>query len=357
MSQISLSINFNPQYLVLEPEKIGKYFRWRGKYIAMVLRREGMLIEVYMREVLYLTIQSMSNFFFIVLHSCMINWKQNPGLLKLWYTAMLFPLVESCLTEDLLYACQCSAVGHQDEYNIALNVFNESSSSDSKWEMVGGPAAMEASSATAEGLVNTKGKISAAACIFCQGAHFSGDSLKAWRMTVVEKCQIIDKNKCCFVCLISGHITKGVKSLIWYVGPHTYHEKTLSNYSSPDTLLQILIITIQGKKGERRIIIVNDSGSQRSCVTKKWVLEMGHQSTRVKQLRYGLFGDHRSSKVNQTRFHVILGNIYSNYVCNLDDHDGSSVCVYMLAGVAGKLLTGEKLILENGLVAVNAYLE
>ncbi|KAJ8883004.1 hypothetical protein PR048_014843 [Dryococelus australis] len=150
------------------------------------------------------------------------------------------------------------------------------------------------------------------------------------------------------------------------------------NPSSPDTVLQMLIVTMKGKTGEQQIRILIDTGSQRSYIIKELVVEMGYQ--------HCLFSGRESIRVHQARFRVTLGNICSNYVCNFDildqdiigssmpttnriecqkiqketgikiKDDGSPVQVLVGTDVAGKLLTEEKIVVEYGLVAVNTYL-
>ncbi|KAJ8885656.1 hypothetical protein PR048_011854 [Dryococelus australis] len=215
-------------------------------------------------------------------------------------------------------------VEQEERISIAMKGF-DISSSDCKLKMVGGPAAMEASSATAAGLVNTKGKISDDACIFCQGAHFSADCLKSCRMTVVEKCQFIDSNKCCFVCLKSGHILRRCEITCMACGAKhitlmfrkleedtAKHpgkifvdnvEKTLANHS-------YLILCCKS------LSILTEVGSQLSYITKELAAEMGYQSNGEEQLRHGPFGDHKSSEVHRTRFLVTIRNICSNYISN-----------------------------------------
>ncbi|KAJ8884820.1 hypothetical protein PR048_011016 [Dryococelus australis] len=187
------------------------------------------------------------------------------------YAVMLFHLVESCLAEDLLRARKCSAVGHKGEkerISIAMKGFNISNTSNSKLTMVGGPAAMEASSATATHLVNTKGRISAAACIFCQGAHISGDCFKALSGHIAKNCKMT-----CMVCgarYIQLMCPKLEQVKTEPPGKFSIDKKgmKLANHSSPDILLQTLIVT-----------------------TKEKTAEMGYQTTGEEQLRRGLFDD------------------------------------------------------------------
>ncbi|KAJ8875376.1 hypothetical protein PR048_023271 [Dryococelus australis] len=126
---------------------------------------------------------------------------------------------------------------------------------------------MEASSVTAARLVNTKGKISAVAHIFFQCMHFSDDCFKAQQITVFAKRQLIGKNQCCFICLRSANCKKVIKQ-VKTEPPRKIvvdnEEKTLANHSSPDTLLETLIITIKGKRGEQQIRIPIDLGSWHS---------------------------------------------------------------------------------------------
>ncbi|KAJ8871346.1 hypothetical protein PR048_027663 [Dryococelus australis] len=100
-------------------------------------------------------------------------------------------------------------------------------------------------------------------------------------------------------------------------------EKVLANHLFSDTLLQALIVRIEEKTGDRYIIILIDTGSRCSYITKEFVSKMGYQSVGKEKLRHD---------------------------------DSSPVEVLAGADVADKLLTGERIILEDGLVAANTYL-
>ncbi|KAJ8875377.1 hypothetical protein PR048_023272 [Dryococelus australis] len=79
-------------------------YRAREGCLKSRFGREDILTDVYIRELINLTIQNMSD-----------NYQLSAVFL---YASMLFPLVESFLTDDLLCAWQRSAVGHQGENKL-----------------------------------------------------------------------------------------------------------------------------------------------------------------------------------------------------------------------------------------------
>ncbi|KAJ8889652.1 hypothetical protein PR048_009152 [Dryococelus australis] len=342
------------------------------------------------------------------------------------YTAMLFPIVGPFLTEDLPRAWLRSGVFHigdnrlvslmeflrkeikqEERISIIIKGFNIASLCDNRVKEPSG-SEMETSIATAADLVNTKRVPNALTCIFCQGAHFSWDGFKERRTTTIEKLKNIDNSHCCFVYLRGGHVSKRCKMTCVVNGakhmqlicpklevvkpkPHgktlqDNEEKALANHSSSDTLMQMLIVRIKGKTGDRHISILIDTGSQRSYITKELVAKVGYQSVGEEELRHGLISGHQSNKANHKWFHITLENPGSNYVCGFDDLDQDTICssvptvkrevcqrtfkdtgvtikddtspiqVLVRADVAGRLLSGERIILEDGLVAFNTYL-
>ncbi|KAJ8881616.1 hypothetical protein PR048_018102 [Dryococelus australis] len=111
-------------------------------------------------------------------------------------------------------------------------------------------------------------------------------------------------------------------------------EKALANHSSSDTLLHILIDRTKGKTGDQHIIIFINIGSQCSYITKGLVVKGSYQS---------------SNKVTHKQRALKYTGIQIKY---------DSIPIELLAGacVVGNLMTGERIILEDALVALNTYL-
>ncbi|KAJ8898478.1 hypothetical protein PR048_003838 [Dryococelus australis] len=224
------------------------------------------------------------------------------------HTAMLFPLVESCLTEGLR-AWQCSGVSQHEDNRL-----------------------QEEQISITAGLANSKDVPNAVVYIFCQGAHFSGDCFKARRMTIIKihiatvwcvyRVAMLWCKMVCVVCDVK-HTAVVCAKLGCAIRP-------------PILCSRCLLLESKGRQ-------VTESSS---------------------------VGGYQSNKVNHK---ITLENPGSNYVCGLDALSQDTICLSVptakrevcrrilalkskMIAVLYKLLTGERIILGDRLVTVNAYL-
>ena len=152
------------------------------------------------------------------------------------YAAMLFPLVESCLSEEVLRAWQRHSntslvqqggqigldslmsflkneVEGEERITMAIQGFSfENNVRGTK------PQKMEASShnkndvPTTAALVNCRS--SKLACVLCEGSHYSDPCFKAQKMSIEEKHDIANNKKCCFACLKVGHVKRSCRAIL-----------------------------------------------------------------------------------------------------------------------------------------------
>jgi len=143
------------------------------------------------------------------------------------YVAMLFPLVESCLSEEVLRAWQWSGyvgssrpsgeirleslmsfltseVETEERITMAIRGFSlQGSASGAKSQRMESDNRSKRAIPTTAGLVNCKfGKIT---CVFCEGSHTSKSCPKAQSLSFTEKRNLVVKRGCCFACLKPGH--------------------------------------------------------------------------------------------------------------------------------------------------------
>ncbi|KAJ8885703.1 hypothetical protein PR048_011901, partial [Dryococelus australis] len=125
--------------------------------------------------------------------------------------------------------------------------FNIGSRCDSRVKMTGGPE-METSIATdarfGENKCGHVAKRCRMMCVVCGAKHIP---------LMCPKLEMVKPESC-------GKTLQNNK------------EKALANHSSSDTLLQMLIVRIKGKRGDQHIRALIDTGSQRSYITKELVL-------------------------------------------------------------------------------------
>ncbi|XP_024871304.1 uncharacterized protein LOC112454249 [Temnothorax curvispinosus] len=202
--------------------------------------RDDLQIEVYVRELLQLVLQNALKFKALSLTSLYdkielhLRAFGSLGVTTDKCVAMLFPLVESLLPEDILRAWQRSSVNNaalqsndiatsqcrdrltqlikflegevQNELRIYMAVKGfdlTADNADSEKKRRSKTRAKNEDVSTAMGLLTTKEKDSA--CIFCNSDHESARCENARKMSLSERREHAKKQGVCFNCLKAGH--------------------------------------------------------------------------------------------------------------------------------------------------------
>ncbi|GFG30965.1 hypothetical protein Cfor_01132 [Coptotermes formosanus] len=249
------------------------------------------------------------------------------------YAAMLFPLVESCLPEEVLRAWQRHSNGSLVQQNgqtglDSLTSFlkNEVESEERITMAIQGfsfgnnvrgmkQQKMESSSSnknvvpTTADLGNCKpSKMAKMACVFCKGSHSSDACFKADKMSTEEKRDITNRKKCCFACLKTGHIRRSCRAALKCTFCERKHvpvmcpkvekaseakvepvvESSLSNINYSQVFLQTIMVKLRGAQ-ERKIRVLLDTGSLRSYIKRDVAQCMQYKPTGEEELIHGLF--------------------------------------------------------------------
>lgn len=219
-----------------------------GKVIDSLKSRfgkEDLLVEVYVRELLKLVLQNVldkqSKMSLQSLYDKLeshLRAIDSLGVTTEKCAAMLFPLVESCMPEDLLRAWQRSTLHTGDEpksrlenlmrfmrsevegeqriglamSSFGLENYNKSSKRDKP--NLFQPKKLDVASATNLVSAGTnRPKLSfPIACIFCDKSHKSQDCFVAQKMDLEERRKILNEKRACFYCLRLGHCAKDCKA-------------------------------------------------------------------------------------------------------------------------------------------------
>ena len=271
------------------------------------------------------------------------------------YAAMLFPLVETCLSEEVLRAWQrysSASLVQQDGQTRLDNLMSflkkEVESEERITMAIQGfslgnnirgmkPQRIQSSSfnknvvPTTAGLVNCKP--SKMACVFCSGSHPSDPCFKAQKMSIEEKWDIANRKGCCFACLKTGHVKRRCRAVLKCIlceGKHVpvmcpkvekesetkaEPDSSLSNVKCNQVFLQTTMVKIRGAHEKIRVLL--DPGSQRSCIKKDVVQYMQYKLTSEEELIHGLFGG-EMTRPRHFRYKIRLQSLYNEYACNFE---------------------------------------
>ncbi|KAJ8978051.1 hypothetical protein NQ317_015232 [Molorchus minor] len=335
--------------------------------------KEELLVEYYVRELLKLVLTNLKvkmslSTLYDKLES-QLRSLETLGVTSEKYAAMLFPLVESSLPEELLRVWQrsqnsyaneessCSSsdslidlrlkklmaflkkeVEDEEKISMAVSGFDLKSKTTEKPK--------ETSIPTASGLINQQKSPVCVKCVFCKGSHRSEDCKEAQKMTLIEKKKILSSRGCCHSCLKFGHIARRCRVNIQCNNCKNRHSTlmcnkeessegtgkskqnengssltvdNLSNNTSSQVFLQTLLVELRSDSGTKCVRAIIDTGSQRSYINKFIADEMGYESLREETLIHALFGGSESEVVKHSEYRIQISDLWSIDILGISD--------------------------------------
>lgn len=355
--------------------------------------------------------------------------------------AMLYPLVESSLPEDVLRAWQRSGmqavdasgqpetkdrleklleflqreVENQERIDMALQGFRLATEDDEYKQRDGEPETLK-DVASASALLTSTKEERQVQCVFCKRKHDSQDCEVARTMSLADRKECARKEDACYKCAKRGHIalkckTRGLKCgwcekrhiLLFcptlpekdnapnkLVEKKTIVENNLATLdATPQVCLQTLRVKIYSDSKEKVARAIIDTGSQRSYIRADLANELGYVSHGDIEIEHSLFGGVKPKASKHDKFLVRLKNLEGSYACNFSVLSQNKICdtipsikrdswveklhkqkivlsdvgneqnsidILIGADVAGKLFTGNKFELCNGLTALETLL-
>ncbi|XP_011707938.1 PREDICTED: uncharacterized protein LOC105462784 [Wasmannia auropunctata] len=342
--------------------------------------REDLLVEVYVREMLKLVLSKTKVNNYTPLSriydrlETQLRALESLGVTTDMCAAMLYPLVESSLPEDLLRVWQrnpkaiASTTSKQrldelmiflqaevlSEERIAMAVDgfglnDEQSTSQNKSKKKSKAESKEI--ATAAGLLSTKENKNP--CIFCGQNHDSASCVKAKKMSREERCQVVKKKNACYHCLKTGHSYKFCRykeKCAWCGKRHVLIMCRNVSSISPDdnqkeeptdaqeqsslasvlmnceVFLQTLRIKLINKGKERVVRAVFDTGSHRSYVLDSYAKELGFEVVGEQQVVHMLFGGTKSKPQLHKGYRIAVQSLDNSYSCNFVALSQNIIC-------------------------------
>ncbi|UYV75610.1 hypothetical protein LAZ67_13000736, partial [Cordylochernes scorpioides] len=386
-----------------------------AKAVQALKQRYGqkdLLVEIYVRELLKLMManvrtppderRSVAKLYDKLetqlrsLESLGVDTKEN--------TAWLFPMIESCLPEDVLVAWQRSPLNNCDasrdsnsnsssRLNNLLDFLRREVEGEerrllarrgfegfSPKEKLRNMFKQNSNVPTAAGLFSAKEM----GCLFCEKNHQSKDCITAQSMPFKDKRAKIYEKRCCLKCLKPGHLAKACKRTVQcnicakghYVLlcpdlPCNRKENThvsevvqsaLANQQcTRDVTLMTLMVNIMGNNGYKRVRALLDPGSQKSYILESTALEVKLKPVGNVNIAHSLFGgtqtETKCHKITRTPKGAWLNELKGSRIW-LSDLGRDSPKIELLIGsdIYGSLLSGRVKQLENGLTAIETHL-
>ncbi|GFX75473.1 DUF5641 domain-containing protein [Trichonephila clavipes] len=231
------------------------------------------------------------------------------------YSAMLFPLVESCIPEDILRVWLRNSGSEEKSYSARLTQFlnflraeveGEERITLAKSGINQSDSYRKIHKDKEEIIIPTASNLFLGAkkrnsnniisCIFCENSHQSKDCYKAQNLTHDEKLRIMKEKNCCFACLKPNHRAKNCKSKVQcvfcgrkhYIGCYPEFKQkskaiaeckqencessTLSSTcTSGRVFLQTLVVAFQHERKKFHLRALIGTGSEYSYVLKSTV--------------------------------------------------------------------------------------
>jgi len=330
--------------------------------------KESLLVQVYVRELLKLAFNNVTNKEKIPVSTMFIKLKSHLRALESLKLAAtdpstwLFPLVESSLPVELLQAWQRSPLSKKDgtlevpiknnldflmefieaevegeqRIELARTGFQSMQCSDSK------PNSKKTDHKTKSGF--NVGPSTAAglhvgnakpACIFCEKSHPSHECFKAHELAFSEKTKLIKSKRACFTCMKIGHDSKNCKSFVKCSGCGKKHHHimcpdnpknqikctsiteetvTTTSVSSNQTsggpvLLKTLLVRIMTPGMEKVLRVLFDDGSQSSYIVSKVAEQANCKAIGSHLERNLLFGGVLTEAEKRTTYQVPLTSL------------------------------------------------
>ncbi|CAG7786203.1 unnamed protein product [Allacma fusca] len=156
------------------------------------------------------------------------------GVTRDKFAAMLYPLVESCLPEDVLRAWERnrgqdydSLEDKKDRLSMLMQFLKREVDEELRISMSRDGFGVDGKKLkqkikqkpvkeipTATELFSGHQAQNKFVCIFCEKGHPTQDCFKAPKMSLEDKRKMVQEKKACFVCLRRGHISKNAKQVL-----------------------------------------------------------------------------------------------------------------------------------------------
>lgn len=287
--------------------------------------------------------------------------------------AMLYPLVESSLPEELLRVWQrhpsSTSAGEniakdrltklmsflqveveaEERIAMAVSGFGMNTTRDNK-ERRKNSKPESSETPTAATLLNTR-EARTTKCIFCNENHDSALCDKARKKSIEERTELVKSKKACFNCLKIGHSCRYCKyreKCAWCGGKHVIlmcrkvsketpscpdntdkktEEQSLTNFSlNPSIFLQTLCVKLYKGSKEQTVRVILDTGSHRSYIKSQVAKHFGFEQLGKQSMIHSLFGGNKTEPQEHLCYRIHLRGLNNTFACNFIAFSQDTIC-------------------------------
>lgn len=286
--------------------------------------------------------------------------------------AMLYPLVESSLPEDLLRAWQRHSttlvipdaqtrltkfmdfleaeVESEQRIDMAVEGFGLTQAglkeNKDKTNKKSRNASGSRSVPTAAGLLAGEDQTSFV-CIFCEESHASANCEKAKKMSLAERTEVAKAKNACYYCLKTNHSCKFCRlkeKCPWCKRKHVLlmcrevsippaiekpklTDHTLASLSTdPEVFLQTLKVRIVHGNKEKIVRAIIDSGSHRSYISSQVAEFLGYEVLQRRTMIHSLFGGTLTQPQEHNVYQIHIISVDGSYACNFSACQQDTIC-------------------------------
>ncbi|XP_036140498.1 uncharacterized protein LOC118644875 [Monomorium pharaonis] len=349
--------------------------------------RDDIVVEFYVRELLSLVLQnavrgnkklSLASIYDKV--ECYIRALETLGVTTDKCAAMLYPLVESSLPEEVLRAWQRSGqrevmeangqrettdrlekllkflqleVENEERIDMALTGFGLPTDQE-RTKKAKGKTEPSKEAASASVLLVAKDS-KKPDCIFCKSSHDSQSCESARKLTLDERKETVKREGCCFNCLKRGHVSQKCRvktKCDWCSKRHvllmcpgifrnenvvnkpddTSEKKAVDEHNlasfcvTHDVCLQTLRIKLYSATREKIVRAIIDTASQRSYIRTDIARELGYVSLGEIEVSHAFFGGIKSEKEVHNMYKIRVRGLDNSYACNFSAMNQNTIC-------------------------------
>ncbi|XP_063624728.1 uncharacterized protein LOC134796465 [Cydia splendana] len=298
--------------------------------------REEMLVEVYIRELLNMVLAQVRGELVLDLRtlydriSTYLHALETLKVTKDRYDAMLFPLIESAMPEQVLLAysrAQSQSIQlHQGSERLAqllkflenevqaeerIRLARSDFISSKSPKTVSGSDIQPTATCLTTKVTMERGK---ECCYFCDKEnHTVNECSKGVDLTLDEKKELIKKKGGCYICLKRGHMAKQCRAFLKCIACkrrhlvvlcpdlHSEKNKEIEVSKKPNenvtlcqditnTLLQTVVAVVEYGGKKKKVRILMDGGSQRTYIKTSLAEELNLKVIGREQIGHTLFG-------------------------------------------------------------------